>query len=487
MSTLKSIQPQEVFSFFESLSGIPRGSGNEKEVADWVIGFARDRGLEAVQDEMHCVLVKKPGQHGLEDAPPLILHGHLDMVCEKDEGVVHDFERDPIELRIEGDFITADGTSLGADNGIGVSYILALLDSRDLPHPPLEAVLTAMEEKGKVGAAQFDTGRLSGKRMIDFNWITEKEILAGCSGDVTFTVDIPAEWEPVPDTHSGARLLKVRGLAGGHCEFDIHLERANAVLVLARALNALHSRYDVRIAAPHGGAQNNAIPADAQALVLLRPEDAAGAAALVAELEQTLRREYSISDPGLRLELDSAETPPRAFSAQAGTRFARLTSLVPNGVLSWSLGVPGIVESSNNLGTVRTTPEGARLMSTITAAVTSRKHEILDRVRSLAALAGGGIAVEQYGLDAPEFPYHPGSPLLEVAREAFRDALGEEPDVHVSQCSLELGMFSQKVPGLDIISIGTELHDLHSPKESVNHTSVARVWPLVRTIVGRLR
>lgn len=486
MTVLESLEPREIFNFFEILSDIPRGSGNEKQAADWVVNFAEERGLRAEQDEMHCVLVKKPGQLGLEDAPPLILHGHLDMVCEKEEGVVIDFEKEPIRLVVDGDYITADGTSLGADNGIGVSYILALLDSKDIPHPPLEAVLTAMEEKGKVGAAQFDTSRLTGKRMIDFNWITDKEILAGCSGDITFTVDIPGELEDVPSTHTEFRLLKVRGLVGGHCEFDIHLERANAVQVLARVLNALQSRFDVRIAEPFGGAQNNAIPADAQVVLALRSEDVAGTEELVTGLGETLRSEYDKADPGLRLELEQSDAPAKVFSAEAGARFSRLTALVPNGVLSWSLVVPGIVESSNNLGTVRPTAEGARLMSTITAAVTSRKHEILDRVRSLAALAGGGVEVAEYGLDAPEFPYQPDSQLLKVAEQAYRDVIGEEPDVHVSQCSLELGMFSQKVPGLDIISIGTELHDLHSPKESVNHRSVAKVWPLVREVVSRL-
>ena len=322
--------------------------------------------------------------------------------------------------------------------------------------------------------------------MIDFNWITDKEILAGCSGDVTFTVDIPAEWGAVPDTHGQTRLLKVRGLVGGHCEFDIHLERANALLVLARALNAVLADHDVRISDPHGGAQNNAIPADAQVVLALRPEDVQGVEAVVADLDQALRVEYATADAGIRLELDQAPAPERVFSTEAAARFSRLTSLMPNGVLSWSLLVPGIVESSNNLGTVRTTPDGARLMATITAAVTTRKHEILDRVRALAALAGGGATVEQFGLDAPEFAYRPDSPLLEVARKAYLDVIGSEAEVHVSQCSLELGMFSQRVPGLDTISIGTELHDLHSPKESVSHTSVARVWPLVREVVSRL-
>lgn len=486
MSKLDSLEPRDVLEFFDTLASIPRGSGNEKEVADWVVSFAQERGLEAEQDDLHCVLVRKPGQHGLEDAPALILHGHLDMVCEKEEGVVHDFTHDPIRLLVDGDFITADGTSLGADNGIGVSYILALLASTDLPHPPLEAVLTAMEEKGKAGAAQFDCTRLRGKRMIDFNWITDKEILAGCSGDVTFTVDIPAEWGPVPAGQEALR-LKVRGLVGGHCEFDIQLERANAVLVLARALVRILDTCPLRVAEPFGGAQNNAIPADAEAILVVASADVDKVRGVVEQLGRELRAEYETADPDIRLEIEASPMPSRVFSADATATFARLTALVPNGVLSWSLTVPGIVESSNNLGTVRPTPEGVRLMSTITAAVTSRKHEILDRVRALAALAGDHVQVQQFGLDAPEFPYRPESPLLATAVAAYRDVIGEEPKVHVSQCSLELGMFSQKVVGVDIISIGTELHDLHSPKESVNHRSVAKVWPLVREVVGRLR
>jgi dipeptidase D len=486
MTSLESLQPYEVLRFFEVLSNIPRGSENEKQAADWVVNFAQERGLTAFQDDLHCVVVRKPGQGGLENAPALILHGHLDMVCAKNEGVEIDFLNEPITLVLDGDFIRADGTSLGADNGIGVSYILALLDSKDLPHPPLEAVLTAMEEKGKVGAGQLDTSVLTGTRMIDFNWITDNEILAGCSGDVTFHVDIPADYEPVPAELSATRSLKVRGLLGGHCEFDIHLERANAILVLARALNAILAKYDARISGLTGGTQNSSIPADAEVVLSIRPADLSGVERIVAELDSTLRGEYQRADGGIRLELAEADAPAEVFSDAASGRFARLTALVPNGVLSWSLLTPGVVETSNNLGTLRPIDGGVRLASTITAQVTSRKHEILDRVRALAALAGGGVTVQQFGLDAPEFPYQENSVLLKTAADAYRDVMGEEPDIHVSQCSLELGMFSRKIPGLEIISIGTELHALHSPLESVNHTSVAKVWPLVREVVSRL-
>lgn len=485
-SALANLEPREVFDFFETLASIPRGSENEKQVAEWVVSFMRERGLEASMDERNCVLVKKPGTLGLESAPALVLHGHLDMVCEKKEGVVHDFLTDGIKLLVEGDFITADGTSLGADNGIGVSYILALLNSTDIAHPPLEAVLTAMEELGKGGAAQFDASQLTGRRMIDFNWITDTEILAGCSGDVTFTVDVPAQWEPVPASHSESRSIKIRGLVGGHCEFDIQLERANAILLLARALNSILEKYDVRMSEPHGGAQNNAIASHAEVVLSIKPQDVGAIAALLESLETELRYEFRLADAALRIEFDGASAPTTAFSAEATARFSRLTSLIPNGVISWNLEVPGIVESSNNLGTIRTTPEGVQLMSTITAALTSRKHEIFSRVRALAALAGGDVVVTQFGLDAPEFPYRAQSALLAVASQTYLDVMGTPAEVHVSQCSLELGMFSQRVPGLDIISIGTELHDLHSYNESVSHVSVAKVWPLIRELVGRL-
>lgn len=485
-SVLHGLEPAEVLVYFETLANIPRGSKNEEEAANWVVAFAQHLGLEAEKDGLHCVLVRKPGQGGLEGAAPLILHGHLDMVCEKAEGVEFDFINSPIELEVQGEIIKAVGTSLGADNGIGVSYILALLASKDTPHPPIEAVLTAMEEMGKVGAGQFDTTKLKGRRMIDFNWITDKEILAGCSGDVTFHVDIPAEWEPVPVDQKASFMLRVRGLQGGHCEFDIQRERANALQVLARSIAALDRSSTIRIAAPTGGAQNNAIPADSEAVITLDASSVQIAIAAIRELETQLRHEHDLSDPDIRLEFEPTEMPSRVFSELAGRRFTALTLLMPNGVISWSTHVADRVASSNNLGTVRPIPDGVRLAATITAAITSKKHEILQRVRVLADLAGGGVLVEEFGLDAPEFPYRPDSELLAVASRVYREVMGSEPNVEVSQCSLELGMFSHRVPVADIISIGTELTGLHSPAETVNHASVARVWPYIKAVVGQL-
>ena len=488
MSVLAELEPRVIMDFFDTLTQIPRGSENEKGVSDWVVQFAKDRGLEYHQDDLHCVLVRKPGTPGYEDAPTVILHGHLDMVCAKDDGVEFDFLTQGLNLLRDGDYITADGTSLGADNGIGVSYILALLDSTDIPHPPLEAVLTSMEEKGKVGGANFDTSLLRGTRMIDFNWITDKEILAGCGGDVSAIIDIPAEWESPDDPSLVARTLTVHGLTGGHCEFDIHLERINAIILLARALNTMLAQgFDLRIDSPFGGAQNNVIAADAQVTVVLPDKDAAALEVAIKDVLETVANEYEIADPHVRLDLVPTDLPERVFSREATRRLTRSIVLIPNGVVSWSLKVPGIVECSSNLGTVRPTDEGCQLMVTITSGVTSRKHDVLDRMRALAALAGNGVQIEQYGHDAPEFPYLEDSPLLALAKEAYRESYGTEPNVQVSNCSLELGMFSRRLPGLDTISIGTELHWLHSKDEKFSISSVQGTWKFIRTLVPTLR
>ena len=488
MSVLADLEPRVIMDFFDILTQIPRGSENEKGVSDWVVQFAKDRGLEYHQDELWSVLVRKPGSPGYEDAPTVILHGHLDMVCAKDDGVEFDFLTQGLNLLRDGDYVTADGTSLGADNGIGVSYILALLDSSDIPHPPLEAVLTSMEEKGKVGGANFDTSLLRGTRMIDFNWITDKEILAGCGGDVSATIDVPAEWEATDEPNLVARTLTVHGLTGGHCEFDIHLERINAILLLARALNAMLAQgFDLRIDSPFGGAQNNVIAADAQVTVVLPEKDANALEVAIKDVVETVANEYEIADPNVRIDLVPTELPERVFSRDATRRLTRSIVLLPNGVVSWSLKVPGIVECSSNLGTVRPTDEGARLMVTITSGVTSRKHDVLDRMRALAALAGNGVAIEQYGHDAPEFPYEEDSDLLALAKEAYRASYGTEPNVQVSNCSLELGMFSRRLPGLDTISIGTELHWLHSKDEKFSISSVQGTWKFITTLMPTLR
>lgn len=487
MRVLQDIEPKEVMTFFEELSARHRCSQHEKDATDYIVAFAEARGLTYHRDKLDNIIVKKPGTPGYEASPTVILHGHIDMVCKLDEGVTHDFARDGVKLVLDGDRIRAAGTTLGADNGLGISYMLALLDSNDIPHPPLECVMTVMEEMGKVGGDNVDLTKLTGKRMIDFNWIEEKQLLAGCSGDVSCRIDVDAEWQAAP-AGAVALVIDIRGLRGGHCEFDIHFEPGNAIAILARLLRAAMKAGAVHVATVMGGVQNNVIPAEAQATVLVAPAVADAVTQAVTALARDIKSEFRIADPDMRIEVARSDAAPtRVFSEAAARRLVQVISLLPNGITNQNLEVAGNWETSNNIGFMRTLGDQVEITSTITSAVTSRKHLLLDQMFQIAELAGTGVRAKQIGLDAPEFPWNPKSRMLEIAKESYERVMGKKPDVLVSVCSLELGMFTQRIEGLDTIGIGTNLFDLHSPKESMDHRSVARVWPLIKDVMRALK
>ncbi len=486
MRVLENIEPKKVMYFFEELSARHRCSQHEKQATDWIAEFAEARGLTYHRDALQNIIVKKPGTKGYENAPTVILHGHIDMVCKLEDGVTHNFATDGVKLKVDGNFIRAEGTTLGADNGLGISYMLTLLDSDDIPHPPLECVMTVMEEMGKVGGDNVDISLLSGKRMIDFNWIEEKQLLAGCSGDVSCRIDVAADWQPASQDRV-ALLLDVRGLRGGHCEFDIHFERGNAIVLIGRLLRRAMQSGDVQIASVSGGVQNNVIPAEGTALIWVKPGEAAAIGTAVNALAAEIKAEFRIADPDMRIEVKRPGTKvERVFSAKAAAQLVQTILLLPNGVQTQNLEVAGNWETSNNIGLMITTGQGVEITSTITSAVTSRKHAVLDQLMLLADMAGEGVTAKQIGLDAPEFPWNPKSRMLEIAKQSYRRVMGKEPDVLVSVCSLELGMFTQRIPGLDTIGIGTNLYDLHSPREHMDHTSAARVWPLIKDVMRNL-
>lgn len=483
---LSDIEPREVMFFFEQLSAKHRCSQHEKDATDYIAAFAKERGLEYHRDDLDNIIVKKPGTKGYEEAPTVILHGHIDMVCKVDDGVTHDFAADGVKLKVDGDRIRGEGTTLGADNGLGISYMLALLDSDDLSHPPLECVMTVMEEMGKVGGDNVDLTKLSGKRMIDFNWIEEKQLLAGCSGDVTCRIDVDCQWQDASADRT-ALLFDIRGLKGGHCEFDIHFERGNAIALIARLLRRAMQTGKLELARISGGVQNNVIPAEAEALVLVPTDAADEIEKAVNDLAEDIRQEFRHSDPAMKITVSRPdESPGQVMSPDATTKLVSVIANLPNGITNQNLEVEGNWETSNNIGLLRTRKEQVEASCTITSAVTSRKHDVLDRMMMLAELAGDGVRAKQLGLDAPEFPWNPDSTMLQIAKDSYKRVMGKEPDVLVSVCSLELGMFTQRIDGLDTIGIGTNLYDLHSPAESMDHTSAARVWPLIKDVMASL-
>lgn len=357
---LSDIEPREVMFFFEELSARHRCSQHEKDATDYIAAFAEERGLDYHRDDLDNIIVKKPGTTGYEDAPTVILHGHIDMVCKLEDGVSHDFATDGVKLKVDGDRIRAEGTTLGADNGLGIAYMLALLSSDDLPHPPLECVMTVMEEMGKVGGDNVDLTKLSGKRMIDFNWIEEKQLLAGCSGDVTCRIDVDCEWQPASECFTALQ-FDIRALKGGHCEFDIHFERGNAIALIARLLRRAVQAGQVELAYTSGGVQNNVIPAEAKALILV-PTDAADAIEKAAkELAEDIKHEFRHADPDMKITISRCdERPDRVMSQSAAANLIGVIANLPNGITNQNLEVEGNWETSNNIGLMRTTKGQSR-------------------------------------------------------------------------------------------------------------------------------
>jgi len=485
-SVLAGLEPAIFFGFFEELSAIPRGSYNEKQVSDHIANFARSRGFEVYQDEIFNLLIKKPGTPGYENAPTLILHGHTDIVCESDEGVEHDFKNEGIKLQVIGDFIHGTGTTLGADNTVGVAFAMSLLASDDIAHPPLEVVLTVQEEVGKGGAQHFAGDKLSGKRLLDMNWHDPKSLFAGCAGDISARFKIPLNWEPRASGQT-ALSLRISGLSSGHSEFDIHLERANAIVQLGRLLRIAIREAGASVAEVNGGVNRYVIPGEAEAFISV---DASKVADLKQKIEAegaAIAFEYKTSDPNLKVGLTETQTQfTEVFSAQAARAMVDAMNLLPNGVQSKSLQVEGLVESSNTVALLSNDRNEVEIVNTIPSAVSSRRYNIVDKIRQLSELIGNGATVETFA-DCPEWPYNPDSRMLNAAKAAYEREFGEQPHVEVSHSSLELGLFRKKVPDIDMLSIGPEAFDVHTTRERLNHTTVDSTWRLLKSLLSELR
>lgn len=484
MSIFSGLQPERVLHYFEVLSGIQCGSGHEKPVSDYLRSFAESRGFEVYQDEVYNILIKAPGTAEGKNAQPIILHGHMDIVWKKEDGSKHDFFKDPLDLYIEDGYIKARGTTLGADNGIGVAYMLALMESDDIPHPPFECIITVMEEMGKRGAAVYDTSTITAKRMIDFNWIDDKQILVGCSGDASYKVTLPLTHTSIPDNQQ-LICISLAGLAGGHCEFDIHLERGNSILLLARVLYSLKKEVPYSLVEIEGGVQNNVIPSEAKAIISIAPSDKAKVEASIRVLADTLATEYRVAEPSLSLVAKevAGRKNPMALRDDVASALLEMLMLFPYGVISMSREVEGNVECSANLGILRQEDSAAWMITTITSAVTSRKHVLAERLDILARRFGA--ACELYGVDAPEFCYNPDSGLLKITEEAYLEAMGQKAIRQISVASLQLGLFIQALH-VDTIGIGTEIYDTHNPKERMNLQSIDRVWKMILVLMKKL-
>ena len=478
MGILERLEPRSVFSIFEAISAIPHGSGNTGRLAQWCLEFAAERGLEAHLDGGGNVVIVRPASPGCESAPPLILQGHLDMVCEKAPGCSRDMEAQGLELAVDGDDVYAVGTTLGGDDGIAVAMILALLEDDRLRHPRLEAVLTADEEIGMLGAAALDVSPIRGRTLLNLDSEEEGVFTVSCAGGCRAECAIPVTRAPFAGT---ALRIAVSGLRGGHSGTEIRRGGANASVVLGRLLRAAGGVSDLRLVTVGGGLKDNAIPTAAAAVVLAADPQAVGEAVAASAAE--VAAEYRVSDPELAVSTEvlagGADVPMDGLST--GRALALLTC-APNGVQAMSQDIEGLVQTSLSLGILTTEAETVRAVFCIRSAMDSQKRALCGRLACLADLLGGTLEIQG---DYPGWAYRPDSPLRERMVAVYREQYGREPVVEAIHAGVECGLLAGKLPGLDCVSIGPNLREIHTPRERMSVSSVQRVYRFVREVVRR--
>jgi len=473
------LAPAPVWQHFATLCAFPRPSKAEGPLREHLRAWAEARGLTAVVDGAGNLIVKKPASAGREQAPGVVLQAHLDMVCQKNAGTAHDFRRDAIVPRLADGWLVADDTTLGADNGIGVALILAALEDDGLAHGPLEALLTVDEEAGMGGAHGLAADVLQGRLMLNLDTEDWGEFYLGCAGGLDVNVARSSVGEPVP---AGFETLQIglAGLRGGHSGVDIHEERGNAIKLLVRVLRGLEASLPLRLAGLNGGTARNALPREARATVCLPAGHGASLAAALDRWQALLRSELAGVDAGLTLSV--APGTAQAVLA-AGEQAVWLASLhaAPHGVRRRSLAVPGVVETSNNLGMVDLQPTGGQCNFMVRSLVDSGSQALADEIASLFALSGSQVEISGH---YPGWRPDPGSPLLALAQDVFRREFGVESTVQVIHAGLECGLIAARYPGIDIVSFGPTIRGAHAPGERVEVASVGKAWRLLAAILA---
>ncbi len=465
----------KVFEFFNEISAIPRGSGNTDAVSDYCVKFAQERGLEVIRDSLGNVIIKKAASAGYERSEAVILQGHLDMVCIAEEGLNVDFEKEPVRLFTDGDWIRARGTTLGADDGIAVAMILAILDSDDTPHPPIEAVFTVDEEVGLTGAANLDVSRLSGSRMINIDSEEEGIITVSCAGGIRAEAHI----DGLRETFDGEFIkITAGGMKGGHSGMEIDKGRANADRVLATAISEIEKRTDTRLASFNGGLRDNAIPSVAETVIAVG--DLSAVSDTLNTVSDRLGKEYG---ENIRFKIDSAAHEP-VFDNRSTENIISAVLESPDGVQVMSADIEGLVETSLNLGIVKTTGDTVELVFMIRSSVETGKRELMDKLMSVIKKYGGEVALSG---DYTAWEYRKYSPLRDIAVEAYKTVYGAEPQVAAIHAGLECGIFAGKIADFDAVSIGPDIIGAHTPDEKLGISSTKRVYEYVLEILKRLK
>ncbi len=481
MRVLEQLEPKNVLSFFEDLCAIPHGSGNTKAISDYCVKFAESRGLEVHQDGLNNVVIVKPATPGYEAAPTVIVQGHLDMVAEKTPDSPINFLTDGLELEVDGDFIRAKGTTLGGDDGIAVAMALAVLDAKDLAHPRLECLFTVDEETGMDGAVGFDASILQGKRLLNIDSEEEGILTVSCAGGAHAKANIAMTAEACTlDTAE----IKISGLKGGHSGAEIDKGRANATITLGRVLQTLADELEIRLVCAEGGQKDNVIPNGARAVIALDTADMARAQALCASMQETLGKEYAVADPDVTVTFTPGPAAEHALSTHDTTRVLRFLGLYPNGIESMSMDIPGLVQTSCNLGIFKVNGSGLEGSGSVRSSIASRKQLLLRRIGLLAEGLDGTLCVSG---EYPAWEYRRESHLRDVTCKVYKDQYGQDMKVEAIHAGLECGLFCGKIPGLDAVSFGPNLYDIHTVKEHMSISSVQRVYAYLCAVLQALK
>ena len=475
---LAGLEPASVFGYFEEICAIPHGSRNTKQISDYLVTFAQKHGIRYEQDDLNNVVLFQEGTCGMDDHEPVILQGHMDMVCEKDENCPIDMDTEGLDISHDGTDIFAKGTTLGGDDGIAVAYALALLADKGIPHPPLEIIITVDEEIGMEGAAGIDLSSFRGRTMVNLDSEDEGIFTVSCAGGARGTIHLPLERRIV---YGPCVKLTVEGLQGGHSGVEIHKNRANANKVMGEFLSRVQKLMPLCITKLSGGAKDNAIPRSctvtlvAMGMYIERIND------IAAQLQQEIRDRFD--EPGAIVRGDDVDAMGgNALTTECTAKVIALLNAAPNGVQAWSQDIPGLVQTSLNLGVVKLEEE-LMLTFAVRSSVNQEKRDLLNRLKELSEFYGGSYS--QMG-DYPAWEYKKDSRLREIMVGKFTQMFGRAPEVVAIHAGLECGLLSEKLPGLDCVSIGPDMQDIHTSREKLNIASTKRTWEFLLEVLKAL-
>ncbi|WP_290614445.1 aminoacyl-histidine dipeptidase [Arsukibacterium sp. UBA3155] len=482
MAALRDLYPQPLWQWFEQICAIPHPSKHEQALSQHIQTWARELGLVVVEDKVGNLIIKKPATAGMENRKPVVIQAHLDMVPQKNADKAHDFTKDPIDAYIDGDWVTANGTTLGSDNGIGMASALAILGSNEIKHGPLEVLLTIDEEAGMTGAFGLEPGMLEAEILINTDSEQEGEIYMGCAGGVDAQFNLPVSWQSVAE-NSQAVKISLSGLKGGHSGVNIHLGRGNANKLLARFLVAEARELQLQLSELTGGSLRNAIPREAAVTLCLPANKVDLLQQKMRFFEQLVQTELAAVEPAIKFSLAETSVPQQVMTVSSQQAVLNLLHACPNGVMRMSDDVPGVTETSLNMGVISTSSNQVQVLCLIRSLIDSGREHVETMLTSLADLAGAEVT---FSGAYPGWKPDPDSAVMKIVNDTYQDIYQKQPVIMVIHAGLECGLFKKPYPDMDMVSIGPTIRYPHGPDEMVNIETVGQYWQLLLAVLERI-